>query len=1040
MESDTEDGEQEVDGCIYSIHVRNFFCHENLEIKFNRNTNFIVGRNGSGKSALLTALVVGLGARASATDRGSNLNSFIKKGTNSATVEIKLWNSSPRAYKHDIYGNFITIVRTLNASGGSSYKIKSASGEVISTKYEEVKAIILALDIQVDNPISVLNQDTARTFHTCDAKKKFELFRQATNIDQTEKNYKDAIENCNKALATWNRKNEACLELEKEYMKLKNQYEQMQSSEEVNAKKMALQNEYYWSEIAEFENEIKVIDTQLEKHRVKVQRLTDRLKNMEQNYGTNSTAIDSLKQTLQESNHKNTVLEQELQEIENSLRSAQTSHRNSQRTNYKLSELLSRENRKVMDLEQEIHNIESGSCASQRTELEARAASAQEAENAARARYETQQNDTAQARSNAAHAQPLADRADHRVQQQRGRLAQLKQQLRELESRGNDSVAVYGRCMVEFCERVKAAVARGEFSAPPRGPVGNYLKVKDKKWGGALEHIIGGSLRTFCVNTPEDSRKLFEIMSKIRYGTEPKPGVTCSKFLNKIHDVRRHTVSVNGYMSALDALDVADPVVANFLIDNIRMEKILLVTEHEDAMHLSDEQENVPNNCAKIVTLDSTEYHPAPNYRCYGGDSRAPTYLQTSTEQRKMQLQLEIKEAENMLRTYEVEAKTLNQEAARARDNERTAAKALQALLVDLRRKEEIAKEAVAALDQQQAPQHAVLVDELNITKEKVRSLSEQVQRESAEERKLKQCVDEIEEKYRKVQKHRDKISATCRSLKEEIEQEQMKMEQGGAEHQTCQQRLSEDKNKLERVEKILEEKQSVLEEKVQQALKLCPRVESPRDKTIVISELKKTQIKLSSLSQSGLNRVEFAQKLCQVEESYRRAQHSLSLLSSLIAEIKTTADNHLKFCHILQKYIARRVQYRFQIILSLRNYTGKMNIDMGNGKLDMECKRVERSDIQQATSTASLSGGERSYATVAFMLALWDCVELPFYFMDEFDVFMDNINRKTTIELLMDHARMNKHRQFVFLTPQDASSVTAGPNVTIHVMANPRD
>lgn len=70
---ETENIEEEIDGSIHSIHVQNFFCHDNLEIKFNRNTNFIVGRNGSGKSALLTALVVGLGARASATDRGNNL-------------------------------------------------------------------------------------------------------------------------------------------------------------------------------------------------------------------------------------------------------------------------------------------------------------------------------------------------------------------------------------------------------------------------------------------------------------------------------------------------------------------------------------------------------------------------------------------------------------------------------------------------------------------------------------------------------------------------------------------------------------------------------------------------------------------------------------------------------------------------------------------------------------------------------------------------------------------------------------------------------
>lgn len=85
-------------------------------------------------------------------------------------------------------------------------------GEVISTKFEEVHSVILAHDIQVDNPISVLNQDDARSFHASDAKKKYSLFRKATNLDQTENNYVRALENCNKAVTIWNRKNEVSVD------------------------------------------------------------------------------------------------------------------------------------------------------------------------------------------------------------------------------------------------------------------------------------------------------------------------------------------------------------------------------------------------------------------------------------------------------------------------------------------------------------------------------------------------------------------------------------------------------------------------------------------------------------------------------------------------------------------------------------------------------------------------------------------------------------------------------------------------------------
>ncbi len=42
--------------------------------------------------------------------------------------------------------------------------------------------------------------------------------------------------------------------------------------------------------------------------------------------------------------------------------------------------------------------------------------------------------------------------------------------------------------------------------------------------------------------------------------------------------------------------------------------------------------------------------------------------------------------------------------------------------------------------------------------------------------------------------------------------------------------------------------------------------------------------------------------------------------------------------------------------------------------------------------NTESLSGGEKSFSTVAFLMALWSNMELPFYSMDEYDVFMASI------------------------------------------------
>jgi len=46
-----------------------------------------------------------------------------------------------------------------------------------------------------------------------------------------------------------------------------------------------------------------------------------------------------------------------------------------------------------------------------------------------------------------------------------------------------------------------------------------------------------------------------------------------------------------------------------------------------------------------------------------------------------------------------------------------------------------------------------------------------------------------------------------------------------------------------------------------------------------------------------------------------------------------------------------------------------------------------EQTRITQNTRT--LSGGERSYTTVALLVAMWVNMEMPFNILDEFDVFM---------------------------------------------------
>ncbi|KAG8453462.1 hypothetical protein GDO86_000188, partial [Hymenochirus boettgeri] len=116
-------------GIIESISLKNFMCHSMLgPFHFGPNVNFIIGNNGSGKSAVLTALIVGLGGKAAITNRGSSIKGFVKDGQSSADISVTLRNRGQDAYKPEVYGKSITVFQRLTADGSRTYRIKSATG------------------------------------------------------------------------------------------------------------------------------------------------------------------------------------------------------------------------------------------------------------------------------------------------------------------------------------------------------------------------------------------------------------------------------------------------------------------------------------------------------------------------------------------------------------------------------------------------------------------------------------------------------------------------------------------------------------------------------------------------------------------------------------------------------------------------------------------------------------------------------------------------------------------------------------------------
>ncbi len=91
--------------------------HAMLEVNFSPNINFIVGKNGSGKSAILAGIMLGLGGNASVGGRGNSAAEYIKKGEQQALISVTIYNQGVEAFQPEVYGDYITIERAITAKG-----------------------------------------------------------------------------------------------------------------------------------------------------------------------------------------------------------------------------------------------------------------------------------------------------------------------------------------------------------------------------------------------------------------------------------------------------------------------------------------------------------------------------------------------------------------------------------------------------------------------------------------------------------------------------------------------------------------------------------------------------------------------------------------------------------------------------------------------------------------------------------------------------------------------------------------------------------
>jgi chromosome segregation ATPase len=226
--------------------------------------------------------------------------------------------------------------------------------------------------------------------------------------------------------------------------------------------------------------------------------------------------------------------------------------------------------------------------------------------------------------------------------------------------------------------------------------------------------------------------------------------------------------------------------------------------------------------------------------------------------------------------------------------------------------------------------------------------------------------------------------------------------------------------------------------ESTRKAEMICERIETQKTVKELESKLNQIERVIAEEEQRQGSREEIVTTYHELSLRYAETKKSIRSLQLCLTRLSDMMTKRVKQLQDYRHSVAIRIKILFQLLLQQRGYNGKMTFDHSTQELKLEVRVSETEKGSVTKDMKALSGGERSFTTVCFILSLWGIIESPFRMLDEFDVFMDMVNRRVSMAMLLKAAREHLNKQFVFLTPQDLSAHIGAPDVRTHLLHDP--
>lgn len=1009
-------------GVVTTVICENFMCHSHLKVDLGPLMNFIIGHNGSGKSAILTALTLCLGGKAAATNRGNSLKSLIKEGQDTARITVKLTNGG-EGYRPDVYGDVITIERTFDINGTSSYKLKSKAGKTISTKKDELEAITDTFSLQVDNPMTILTQDAARAFLSNSSNEaKYKFFSKGVQLDQLDQDYNlvhTAIKNAEVILET---KKEALEALEKRKNEAQQMLQRFNAQDSLRARFRELQFQMAWVQVRDANLNVEKQEETIKGAKEKIAKTKEAIERAEQSYETANRLWEEAKLKVDKAQVDEEPLTDEKKELEDKFqqnRAELTGLLGEQRAakgNVESSKKKARDcEKKIQDEEARIADLNGGSMDNLNRDIEAAEVKVQsflqQIDDLEKQRQGLEA-DYQQSKKALHEAKQRADAKTHDIQQ-------LKELLQELRRSAKNELAGYHPSVpvaMQAIDREKG------WRQKPVGPLGLHITLLDTKWLTIAERFFGSTLSGFLVTNYDDSARLRRLLDRVRCNS-PVFVLTPREF--SIVEPSEQ------YRTMLRTVRTEHPLVRQHLIVQHAAEQTILIENLDEAnrtMQARKPEDNI-HMCFAIHSQDPRWGHrvggafgamsvtPVEPFKTH---SRIKTTGTNQTDQVQKNLQLAEAELHKLSSAVDAAQHRVQEREADIKDLQRQK----RHLTVKRQEKEEEIERLKGRIE-------LMAVDgELGKLQEMLK-----VAREDSDH--YQRQLDDLINQQHTINEQQHNISQQMKAIDQGLELIRKRIIDAQDDALTAQHRREKAlTNKNQWHAKVLDYEATLAQEEAakvrleetvkahtEEALKICPSREVPDGET-ALSLDKKLERMLSEIRVAekalGGSKEECAAALLKATTEFTDAKNACDGMDLLLALAAKVLQDRRKRWTLFQQHVSARARAQFMYLMSERAFNGRLRLEHSwtPPQLIIEVQPGGESTGNRGPKT--LSGGEKSFSTICLLLSLWEAMGSPLRCLDEFDVYMDSVNRSISVEMMLRAAERSAGKQFILITPQN--------------------